>query len=193
MVAAAAQGTPLIRREKPMIIRSYRAEDWDLVWAILEPVFRAGDKYAIRTDIMAGEAREYWTSIPKQVFVAIDEQTGQLLGTYYVRPNFDGPGSHVCNCGYIVAEDARGRGVASRMCEHSQAEAAARGFRAMQYNLVVSTNERAVRLWKHMGFEIIGTVPGGFRHPRLGFVDAYIMYKVLAASVENPPLTRSSA
>jgi ribosomal protein S18 acetylase RimI-like enzyme len=163
-----------------MTIRPYRPEDWDLVWAILEPVFRAGDTYAIRTDIMAGEAREYWTSRPKQVFVAIDETTGQLQGTYYVRPNFDGPGSHVCNCGYIVAEQARGKGVASRMCEHSQAEAAARGFRAMQYNLVVSTNERAVRLWKHMGFEIIGTVPGGFRHPRLGFVDAHIMHKLLA-------------
>ncbi len=176
-----------------MIIRPYRPEDWDLVWAILEPVFRAGDTYAIRTDIADAEARDYWTSSSKQVFVAIDDQTGQLLGTYYVRPNFDGPGSHVCNCGYIVAEHARGRGVASSMCQHSQVEAVARGYRAMQYNLVVSTNERAVRLWKHMGFEIIGTVPGGFRHPRLGFVDAYIMYKVLAASVENPPLTRSSA
>ena len=163
-----------------MIIRPYRPEDWDQIWAVLEPVFRAGDTYAIRTDIMAGEAREYWTSSPKQVFVAIDETTGQLLGTYYVRPNFDGPGSHVCNCGYIVAEQSRGQGVASRMCEHSLAEAAAGGFRAMQYNLVVSTNERAVRLWKHMGFEIIGTVPGGFRHPRLGFVDAHIMHKMLA-------------
>ena len=163
-----------------MIIRPYRPEDWDLVWAMLEPVFRAGDTYAIRTDIKASEAREYWTSRPKQVFVAIDETTGQLLGTYYVRPNFDGPGSHVCNCGYIVAEQSRGQGVASRMCEHSLAEAAALGFRAMQYNLVVSTNERAVRLWKHMGFDIIGTVPGGFRHPRLGFVDAHIMHKMLA-------------
>jgi ribosomal protein S18 acetylase RimI-like enzyme len=180
MVAATAQRTPLIRREMPMIIRPYRPEDWDQIWAVLEPVFRAGDTYAIRTDIIPGEAREYWTSRPKQVFVAIDETTGQLLGTYYVRPNFDGPGSHVCNCGYIVAEQSRGQGVASRMCEHSLAEAAARGFRAMQYNLVVSTNERAVRLWKHMGFEIIGTVPGGFRHPRLGFVDAHIMHKRLA-------------
>jgi ribosomal protein S18 acetylase RimI-like enzyme len=163
-----------------MIIRPYRPEDWDQIWAVLEPVFRAGDTYAIRPDITAAEAREYWTSRPKQVFVAIDETTGQLLGTYYVRPNFDGPGSHVCNCGYIVAEQSRGQGVASRMCEHSLAEAAASGFRAMQYNLVVSTNERAVRLWKHMGFEIIGTVPGGFRHPRLGFVDAHIMHKMLA-------------
>ena len=163
-----------------MLIRRYKSEDWDLVWAILEPVFRAGDTYAIRTDIAAGEAREYWTSSAKQVFVAIDETTGRIVGTYYLRSNFEGPGSHVCNCGYIVAEHARGQGVASRLCEHSQAEAAALGYRAMQYNLVVSTNERAVRLWKHMGFEIIGTVPGGFRHPRLGFVDAHIMHKVLA-------------
>ena len=163
-----------------MLIRPYTPEDWDLVWAILEPVFRAGDTYAIRTDIAAGEAREYWTSSAKQVFVAIDETTGRIVGTYYLRSNFEGPGSHVCNCGYIVAEHARGQGVASRLCEHSQAEAAALGYRAMQYNLVVSTNERAVRLWKHMGFDIIGTVPGGFRHPRLGFVDAYIMHKGLA-------------
>jgi GNAT superfamily N-acetyltransferase len=164
----------------PMIIRPYKPEDWDLVWAILEPVFRAGDTYAIRTDIGAEEAKEGWTSGPKQVFVAIDETTGRIVGTYFLRPNFEGPGAHVCNCGYIVAEQTRGQGVASRMCEHSQAEALARGYRAMQYNLVVSTNERAVRLWKHMGFDIIGTVPGGFRHPRLGFVDAHIMYKVLA-------------
>ena len=163
-----------------MLIRPYMPGDWDQVWAILEPVFRAGDTYAIRSDIAAGEAREYWTSRPKQVFVAIDEPTGQFLGTYYLRPNFDGPGSHICNCGYIVGEHARGKGVASKMCEHSQVEAVARGYRAMQYNLVVSTNVRAVRLWKHMGFEIIGTVPGGFRHPRLGFVDAHIMFKVLA-------------
>src|SRR5436190_15548982 len=110
MVAAAAQGTPLIRRKMAMIIRPYRPEDWDLIWAILEPVFRAGDTYAIRTDITAGEAREYWTSSPKQVFVATDEPTGQLFGTYYLRPNFEGPGSHICNCGYIVSEHARGRG-----------------------------------------------------------------------------------
>jgi ribosomal protein S18 acetylase RimI-like enzyme len=162
-----------------MKIRSYTPDDWDRVWSILEPVFRAGDTYAFRTDISAAEARLAWTSTPKEVFVAVDETTGELLGTYYVRPNFDGPGSHVCNCGYVVSEQARGKGVASRMCEHSLTYAASRGYRAMQYNLVVSTNERAVRLWKRMGFDIIGTVPGAFRHPRLGYVDAYVMFRPL--------------
>jgi ribosomal protein S18 acetylase RimI-like enzyme len=166
---------------EPIRIRPYTPEDWDSVWAVLEPIFRAGETYAIRREIASDEAREYWTSKPKEVFVAVDEATGQLFGTYYLRPNFEGPGSHVCNCGYIVAEHARGRGVASRMCEHSQVEAAVRGYRAMQYNLVVSTNEGAVRLWKRMGFEIIGTVPGAFRHPRFGLVDAHIMYKALGS------------
>jgi ribosomal protein S18 acetylase RimI-like enzyme len=162
-----------------MIIRSYTPDDWERVWAILEPVFRAGETYAFRTDISADEARQAWTSSPKVVFVALDETTGELLGTYYLRPNVDGPGSHICNCGYVVSENAQGKGVASQMCEHSLVEAASRGYRAMQYNLVVSTNERAVRLWKRMGFDVIGTVPGAFRHPRLGFVDAYVMYKSL--------------
>ena len=164
-----------------MTIRPYMADDWPHVWAILEPVFRAGETYAFRRDVSAEDARQAWTGGHKEVFVAVDETTGDLLGTYYLRPNFDGPGSHVCNCGYVVAGNARGRGVASRMCEHSQAHAASRGYRAMQYNLVVSTNEGAVRLWKRMGFEVIGTVPGAFRHPRLGFVDAYVMYKSLVS------------
>jgi ribosomal protein S18 acetylase RimI-like enzyme len=162
-----------------MVIRPYSPDDWDRVWAILEPVFRAGDTYAIAQDISAADAKDAWTHAAKQVFVAIDESTGQFLGTYYLRPNFDGPASHICNCGYVVAERARGRGVAARMCQHSQEEAIARGYRAMQFNLVVSTNHPAVHLWKKMGFTIVGTVPGAFRHPRQGFVDAHIMYKRL--------------
>jgi len=151
------------------------------VWAVLEPVFRAGDTYAIARDISADAAREAWTTGAKQVFVAVDEPGGEVVGTYYLRPNFDGGASHICNCGYVVSERARGRGIAARMCEHSQAEAVARGYRAMQYNLVVSSNADAVHLWRKMGFAIVGTIPDAFRHPRLGFVDAYVMYKRLAA------------
>ena len=165
-----------------VLIRPYAAADWDAVWAILEPVFRAGETYAFPRDIAAADANTAWTSAPKQVFVAVDEPTGQLLGTYYVKPNFEGAASHICNCGYVVAESARGRGVAARMCGHSQAEALARGYRAMQFNLVVSTNESAVHVWKKMGFAIVGTIPEAFRHPRLGFVDAYVMYKRLTAA-----------
>ena len=162
-----------------MLIRPYEGADWEAVWAILEPVFRAGETYAFPRDITAADANAAWTSPPKQVFVAADEPAGGLLGTYYLKPNFEGAASHICNCGYVVAETARGRGVAARMCEHSQREAIARGYRAMQFNLVVSSNESAVHVWKKLGFAVVGTIPEAFRHPRLGFVDAYVMYKRL--------------
>ena len=162
-----------------MLIRPYAREDWDGVWRILEPVFRAGETYPVPRDISAEDAREAWTSGAKQVFVAVDESSGVLLGTYYLRPNFEGAASHICNCGYVVAEAARGRGIAARMCEHSQAEAIARGYRAMQYNLVVSTNDSAVHLWQKMGFTIVGTIPDAFSHPRHGLVAAHVMYKRL--------------
>ena len=162
-----------------MLIRPYERRDWDRVWAILEPVFRAGETYAFPLDISKEDARRAWTAQPKEVFVAVDQTTGQLLGTYYLKPNTDGPGAHVCNCGYVVSEKARCKGVASQMCAHSQREAVSRGYRAMQFNLVVASNDGAVRLWQKMGFDITGTLPGAFRHPRLGFVDAYVMYKLL--------------
>ena len=163
-----------------MLIRPYSPDDWDAVWTILEPVFRAGETYPVPRDISAADAKAAWTSGAKQVFVAVDDSSGHCLGTYYLRPNFEGAASHICNCGYVVSEQARGKGVAARMCEHSQTQAIARGYRAMQYNLVVSTNESAVHLWQKMGFAIIGTIPEAFRHPRLGFVDAHVMYKRLS-------------
>jgi RimJ/RimL family protein N-acetyltransferase len=117
------------------------------------------------------EAYQAWIEKPSATYVAVDENN-EVLGSYYINPNHPALGAHVCNCGYIVAEEARGKGIASEMCKHSQREAISRGFRAMQYNLVVSTNEGAVRLWKRHGFEVVGTLPEAFRHPRLGFVDA---------------------
>lgn len=170
----------------PVHIRPYQPADWSAVWAMLAPVFRAGDTYAVPRDLSEEAARRYWTDSSRVVFVAEDSATGELVGTYYVRPNQEGPGSHVCNGGYIVAERARGRGVASCMCEHSQREAIARGYRAMQYNLVVASNQGAVRLWKSMGFQIVGTLPAAFLHPTLGFVDAYVMYKQLTAAPAGP-------
>lgn len=161
------------------MIRSYAADDWNAVWAILEPVFRAGETYAVARDITAESARDMWTGDGKAAFVAVDEASDEIVGTYFLRQNHEGGGSHVCNCGYAVSEDARGRGVAAAMCEHSQTEATSRGYWAMQFNFVVSSNEGAVRLWKKMGFEVVGTLPAAFRHPRLGFVDAYVMYKRL--------------
>jgi len=161
-------------------IRPITEADWPAVWGIIEPVFRAGETYAFAQDIAADEAYRVWVEVPCATFVA-SQDDGEILGTYYLKPNHPGPGSHVCNCGYIVSSNARSRGIASEMCEHSQREAVTRGFRAMQYNLVAATNTGAVRLWKRHGFQIVGTLPQAFEHPRDGYVDAYVMYKALGA------------
>jgi L-amino acid N-acyltransferase YncA len=161
-------------------IRPLAAEDWAAAWQIIEPVFRAGDTYAFAPDITEAEAHRVWVEVPSATFIAEDEQS-RILGTYYIKPNQPSLGAHVCNCGYIVAEHARSRGIASEMCKHSQQQAVARGFRAMQYNLVVATNQAAVSLWQKHGFEVIGTLPKAFQHQRLGYVDAFVMYKQLLA------------
>ena len=162
-----------------LTIRPFNEADWNGIWQIVEPVFRAGDTYPYSPDITQDEAFEVWIATPQATYIAEDQENGAILGTYYIKPNQPSQGSHVCNCGYIVADAARGRGVASQMCEHSQQEAVRRGFHAMQYNLVVATNEGAVRLWQKMGFQIVGTLTEAFKHPELGFVDAHIMYKTL--------------
>lgn len=158
-----------------MVIRDAAAADGDAIWAILEPVIRAGETYALDRDMSREAALAYWFA--HEAFVAEDE--GAVVGTYYLRRNQAGGGGHVCNCGYMVSPAASGRGVARAMCAHSLEQARAQGYRAMQFNFVVSTNDRAVRLWQAMGFEEIGRVPGGFAHPRLGFVDALVMHRTL--------------
>ena len=159
-------------------IRPFEEADWEATWQILAPVFRAGETYAFSPDITEEEARDVWVKTPSATFVAVDENS-VIIGTYFIKPNQPDLGAHICNCGYVVAEDSRGKGVASKMCEHSQREAISQGFRAMQYNLVVSTNDVAVRLWKKHGFHVVGTLPEAFRHHELGFVDAFVMYKKL--------------
>ena len=161
-----------------MTIRPIEEGDWPSTWAVLEQVFRAGETYSIDREITERDAHHLWVETPTATFVAADDGN-RILGTYYIKPNQPGPGDHVCNCGYVVAADARGRGVATAMCEHSQQEAIRRGFRAMQYNFVVSTNEGAVRLWERLGFSVAGRLPGAFRHATLGYVDALVMYKQL--------------
>ncbi len=162
-------------------IHELQKDEWPAVWKLIEPVFRAGETYAFAPDISEDEARKVWFETPTATYVAKDDE-GSILGTYFIKPNQPGLGSHVCNCGYIVGEQARGKGVAALMCEHSQAEARRLEFRAMQYNLVVATNEGAVRLWQKLGFEIVGRLPGAFKHSSLGYVDAFVMYKQLEAS-----------
>ncbi len=159
-------------------IRPYNSDDWQTLWPILKVTFRQGDTYSFSDDICEDEAHTAWITAPKQVYVALDKRKN-ILGTYYIKPNQPGLGSHVCNCGYIVDPDARGKGVASAMCMHSQQEAVKYGFKAMQYNLVVSTNTGAIRLWEKMGFKIVGTLPKAFNSKIHGFVDAHVMYKLL--------------
>lgn len=140
-----------------MLIRPARPEDRSAIWSIIEPVIRAGETYALDRDMSEEDALSYWLGQDKETFVA--EQEGTILGTYYMRPNQAGGGKHICNCGYMTSAHATGRGVARQMCLHSLEHARARGFRGMQFNFVVSTNERAVRLWQSLGFEIVGRLP----------------------------------
>lgn len=130
-------------------------------------------------DISEADARKSWIDAHPATYVA--ESDGLIVGTYYLKPNQPGLGAHICNAGYIVSEKARGQGVATLMCEHSQSEAIRIGFRAMQFNIVVATNQTAVRLWQKLGFEIVGRLPGAFNHFKHGFVDALVMYKQLRA------------
>lgn len=160
-----------------MMIRPATPADTAAVWAILEPVIRAGETYALDRDMREGDALAYWFGADKEVFVA--EGDGTVLGTYYLRANQAGGGAHVCNAGYMTGAAATGRGVARAMCLHSLDHARARGFRAMQFNFVVSSNVRAVGLWQSLGFEVVGRLPGAFDHPADGFVDALVMVRAL--------------
>ena len=165
-------------------IRLARPEDDGALWAILREVIRAGDSYAIDPGVTRERALALWTRTPRATYVA--ERAGRILGTYYIRTNHPGPGAHVCNCGYMVAPEARGQGVARAMCRHSQDEARKLGYLAMQFNLVVSTNHVAVRLWESLGFEVAGRLPRAFRHPEAGLVDALVMYRWLAQCEVTP-------
>ena len=161
-----------------MSIRSATDADHDPIWAILEPMIRRGDTYTLPRDMSREQALEYWFSPEKEVFVW--EEDGAVLGTYFLKANQQGGGAHVANCGYVTAAAAQGRGIARAMCLHSLEHAKQRGFRAIQFNFVVSTNERAVKVWLNLGFEVVGRLPRAFQHPELGFVDALVMYRELS-------------
>jgi ribosomal protein S18 acetylase RimI-like enzyme/DNA-binding CsgD family transcriptional regulator len=168
----------LCRTTSAMLIRPAAADDRDAIWGIIEPVIRAGETYALDRDMSKQEALAYWLAPDKETFVAEGDAT--VLGTYYMRPNQAGGGKHVCNCGYMTSARAAGRGVARRMCLHSLDHARGRGYRAMQFNFVVSTNERAMRLWKGLGFAVVGRLPAAFNHPTRGYVDALVMHRTLS-------------
>ncbi|HYT20018.1 MAG TPA: GNAT family N-acetyltransferase [Candidatus Polarisedimenticolia bacterium] len=160
-----------------MLIRPSTDRDKNAIWAIMEPIIRAGEAYTLPRDMDKTSALAYWFSSEREVFVA--EDNGDIVGTYCLQANQRGGGSHVANCGYMTAINETGRGVARAMCTHSLDRARERRFRAMQFNFVVSANERAVRLWQSFDFEIVGRLPKAFLHPTRGYVDAYIMYRDL--------------
>jgi L-amino acid N-acyltransferase YncA len=160
-----------------VLIRPAREDDRPAIWSIIAPIIRAGETYALDRDTSEDIAIAYWMAPENETFAA--ENDNLVVGTYYMRPNQGGGGKHVCNCGYMTSITARGRGIARAMCEHSLAHARSRGYRAMQFNFVVGTNEAAIHLWKSFGFEIVGRLPLAFAHPTKGDVDALVMFRSL--------------
>jgi L-amino acid N-acyltransferase YncA len=158
-------------------IRPATDADRDAVWLIFHETIAAGDTYALDPLMLRGDALAYWFALGTQTYVA--EQDRQLIGTYILKPNQLGGGAHVANAAFMVASRARGQGIGRAMGEHCLSEARRLGFWAMQFNFVVSTNESAIRLWKQLGFEIVGTLPKAFLHPQHGFVDVYVMFRSL--------------
>jgi L-amino acid N-acyltransferase YncA len=160
------------------VIREGTGSDAGSIWDIFHAVVAAGDTYVFEPDISREDALAYWMNPSARCYVA--ERDGTVVGTYILKANQPGLGSHVANAGFMVTPAARGLGVGRLMGEHSLGEARRLGFRAMQFNFVVSTNEPAIRLWQQLGFRIVGTLPGAFRHSQKGFVDAYVMFRSLA-------------
>ena len=162
---------------REITVRPARAGDEDAIWAIMAPIVRAGDTYALEPDITREDALAYWFAPGNSVLVAVLDDT--VVGTAVLRANARGPGDHVANAAYMTARGQTGRGVAAALCRDSLDRARERGFTAMQFNFVVATNTRAVALWWRMGFRIVGTLPGAFRHPEHGHVDVHIMWRDL--------------
>ena len=158
-------------------IRAARLDEFDLIWPLLRDVFAAGDTYAVDPAITKTDALAYWMTQACATYMA--EGPDGIVGTYYIKTNQPGGGAHICNCGYIVSPTARGQGLAARLCTHSQDQARALGYTAMQFNFVLASNTGALRLWHRLGFDTVGTIPDAFDHPSLGMVDAHVMYKRL--------------
>jgi L-amino acid N-acyltransferase YncA len=180
-------------------IRLATDSDRDAIWDIFHEVVVTGDTYVFDPNTSREEALAYWFREDTHTYVAVKDSvgdavsvpgkltaspTGQLqdrhvVGSYVLRPNRPGLGAHVSNASFIVAKSARGAGVGRAMGEHCLSEARRLGFRAMQFNFVVSTNESALHLWQQLGFKIVGTLPGAFRHSQKGYVDVYVMFRSL--------------
>lgn len=161
-----------------MEITRITLEDFEGFWPIYKSVISTQETCTIDPEISYDEAFESWCLEPQYTFVS--KKNGEITGSYYLKPNSAGPGAHICNCNYMISAQHRSRGVAKMLCQHSQQVAIDAGFKAMQFNSVVSTDQQSIKLWKQLGFAIIGTVPNAFQHKKQGLVDAHIMYKELA-------------
>ena len=161
-----------------LIIRRAVDSDFGAIWKIFHPIVAAGDTYPFAPETNRSTAHDIWMQAPMATDVA--EVDARIVGTYYIKANMPGLGSHVCNAGYMVSTASHSQGVGRTMCAHSLVEARNLGFKAMQYNLVVSTNKGAIKLWEQMGFKKIGLLPRAFKHSKKGLVDAWVMYKWLA-------------
>ena len=159
------------------MIKEISKLDFESFWPTFLYIIQAQETYAIDPDLNLEQAFSLWCELPLKSYVYVQNDT--VLGTYYLKQNAMGPSSHICNCGYMVSNEARGKGIARQLCEHSQNIALDLGFDAMQFNSVVSTNKIAISLWEKLGFSIVGTVPKAYKHGQLGFVDSYVMYKWL--------------
>jgi len=184
---AATEAIALQFRLRTMKIRAATKADCDAIWNIFREVVAAGDTYALDPAISREDALAYWFAPDTHTYVAeldclkqsSSRRGGRVAGTYILRPNQAGGGSHVANAAFMVAASARGQGIGRAMAKHSLSEARRLGFRAMQFNFVVSTNMPAIRLWQELGFKTVGMLPGAFRHPEKGYVDVYVMYRSL--------------
>jgi ribosomal protein S18 acetylase RimI-like enzyme len=184
-----------------MKIRPATDADHDAIWKIFHEVVAAGDTYALDANISREDALAYWFASGTHTYIAeLDRQSvGEadsflgaatqsptaetkhpvIGGTYILKANQSGGGAHVANAGFMVSASARGQGLGRAMAEHCLSETRRLGFRAMQFNYVISTNTAAIHLWQDLGFEIVGTLANAFRHPDKGYVDVYVMYRSL--------------
>jgi ribosomal protein S18 acetylase RimI-like enzyme len=162
-----------------MLIRAAEPADWPAIWRFMRVIVAAGSTFTWDRDIAEADARAYWLhSLPGRAVVAVDA-SGAVLGTAETHPNQGGPGAHVANAGFMVDPAAGGLGVGRALAEHVIAQARADGYRAMVFNAVVSTNTRAVALWRSLGFTVLATIPEGFQHPEHGFVGLHVMHRAL--------------
>jgi L-amino acid N-acyltransferase YncA len=158
-----------------MVVREATVDDWPAIWHIMQPIVEAGETYALETDMGEEEARRYWM-LGDGVRTVVAELEGEIVGTATGYTNRSGHGSHVASGSFMVDQERRGQGIGRALAEDLIEWASAAGFKLIQFNAVVETNEGAVALWKKLGFEIAGTVPGAFDHPSEGLVGLHVMY-----------------